>query len=62
MSNTGLTLYDLMFAGGCGVSLTGCWLLGQPTGLIGTGVVICVLATVLHQAGIRRKRMQGDDQ
>jgi hypothetical protein len=45
-----LTFFDLCFVSGAGLFLAGCWMAGNPSGMAGTGVVICVLSVVMFRA------------
>jgi len=46
---------DLLFLAGIGCAVAGCWLLGQPHGLVGTGVAVCVAAVVARRIQIARR-------
>ena len=47
---------DLLFLSGLSLALVGCWLLGLPHGLVGTGVAVCVAAVVVGRIQVARRR------
>ena len=46
---------DLLFLAGIGCVVVGCWLLGLPHGLVGSGVAVCVAAVVARRIQVARK-------
>lgn len=46
---------DLLILAGVGCALAGCWLLGLPHGLVGSGLAVIVAAVVAKRIYVERR-------